>query len=220
MAGDEWRPQSAAVERLVRIEDRPTRPRITYRPSEPSGVVAKPSSLAIEKAKRRDPAALAAFCERYEQRLYAYFSGPRHWHWDLVPDLVQETFARAIKSFPRLKGHTEDQAERWLFGIARNVHLQEVSRQVGIRLRYDVAAELAKAMPQTTEAPWYLQDIYTALAELPLSQLEALRLMLEGRTIRAIAARLDVPEGTVATRIHRARGRLRARLGSTVPENE
>jgi RNA polymerase sigma-70 factor (ECF subfamily) len=180
-------------------------------------LVTKPSSLAIEKAKRGDPAALGAFCASYEQRLYAYFSGPRHWHWDLVPDLVQETLARAIQSFPNLRGATEGQAERWLFGIARNVHLQEVSRQVGIRLRYDVAAELARVMPQTTDAPWYLGDIYAALAELPLSQLEALRLMLEGLTIREIAARLDVPEGTVATRIHRARKQLRARLGSTVP---
>ncbi|MBW2459549.1 MAG: RNA polymerase sigma factor, partial [Deltaproteobacteria bacterium] len=184
--------------RRVQIYDRPTRPRITDRPSEPSGVVPRPCSLEIEKAKRLDPAALGAFCERYQQRLHAYFAGPRHWHWDLVPDLVQETLARAIKSFPRLQGHTEVQAERWLFGIARNVHLQEVSRQVGIRLRYDVAAELAKCMPQITEAPWYLGDIYAALAELPLSQLEALRLMLEGLTIREIAAALDVPAGTVA----------------------
>jgi RNA polymerase sigma-70 factor (ECF subfamily) len=217
MPGDKWAQQGVAVEAPPGISDRPTRPRITVPPSEPSGVVAKPCSLQIEQAKRRDPAALSAFCERYQKRLYAYFCGPRHWHWCLVPDLVQETLARAIKCFPRFRGHTEMQAERWLFGIARNVHLQEVSRQVGIRLRSDVAAELARCMPQSAEAPWYLGDIHAALDQLPLPQLETLRLMLEGLTIREIAARLDVPDGTVATRIHRARKQLRARLGSGVP---
>ncbi len=217
MPGDKWRQHNVAREPPVRISDPPTRPRIVARPSEPSGVVATPWSLQIEQAKRRDPVALGAFCHQHQQRLHAYFSGPRHWHWCLVPDLVQETLARAIKCFPSFKGHTEVQAERWLYGIARNVHLQEVSRQVGIRLRYDVAAELAKCIPQSAETPWYLGDIHAALDELPLPQLETLRLMLEGLTIREIAARLDVPDGTVATRIHRARKRLRARLGSEVP---
>jgi RNA polymerase sigma factor (sigma-70 family) len=177
-----------------------------------SGVITKPTSLAIERAKRGDAEVQAEFFRRYEPGLFAYFAGPRHWHWSLVPDLVQETIARAITSFPSLRGNTEVQAERWLFGIARNVHLQEVSRQVGIRLRKDVAAELAKHVHVVVD-DWALIDILDALDELPLSQVEVLRLVLEGHTIREIAAELDVPEGTVATRTHRARKRLRRLLG-------
>lgn len=182
------------------------------RPSECSGVIERPASLLIERARRRDPDALVTFFRRYEKGLFAYFSGPMHWHWSFVPDLVQETVTRAIKSFPKFRGQTPEQAERWLFGIARNVHLQEVSRQVGIRLRHDVASELAKVMQRTSDAAWYRTDILTALGELPLGQLEVLRLMLEGRTIREIAAELDLPDGTVANRIHRARRRLKERL--------
>jgi RNA polymerase sigma-70 factor, ECF subfamily len=177
-----------------------------------SGVITKPSSLAIERAKRGDQQVQAEFFRRYEPGLFSYFAGPRHWHWSLVPDLVQETIARAITSFPSLRGTTEAQAERWLFGIARNVHLQQVSRQVGIRLRNEVAAEIAKHVYVPAD-DWALLDILDALDELPLPQVEVLRMVLEGLTIREIALELDVPEGTVATRIHRARKRLRRLLG-------
>jgi RNA polymerase sigma-70 factor (ECF subfamily) len=135
----------------------------------------------------------------------------------MVPDLVQETVARAIKAFPTVRGATVSEAARWLFGIARNVHLQEVSRHVGIRLRQEVAAELAKQAP-SCETPWFLCDIFDALNELPLAQVETLRLMLEGRTIQEIAKEMGVPEGTVATRIHRARKQLRLWLGLGVPD--
>jgi RNA polymerase sigma-70 factor, ECF subfamily len=182
------------------------------RPSEVSAVIEKPTDMIVERAKQRDHHALVEFFRRHERGLFAYFSGPMHWHWSFVPDLVQETMTRAIKSFPKFRGTTNTQAEGWLFGIARNVHMQEVTRQVGIRLRQDVAAELAKYMQRTCDANWYRSDIIAALYGLPLGQLEVLRLMLEGLTIREIAAQLDLPEGTVATRIHRARKRLRLRL--------
>jgi RNA polymerase sigma-70 factor (ECF subfamily) len=176
-------------------------------------VVAKPVALAVERAKRGDPEALAQLLQPHERGLAHYFAGPMNWHWDLVPDLVQETLTRAVTAMPRFRGTTEAQAGRWLYGIARNVHLQEVSRQVGIRLRREVAAELCKHRPQSYDLPWFVHDLAAALEELPLSQLEVLRLMLQGLTVREIASSLDVPEGTVATRIHRARKRLRQRLG-------
>ncbi len=188
-------------------------PMQTERPSEVSAVIHKPSDLTIARCKERDHDALVDFFRRYERGMFAYFSGPMHWHWSFVPDLVQETITRAIKSFPRFRGTTHQEAERWLFGIARNVHMQEVSRQVGIRLRQEVAVVLSDYLQRSCESLWYRGDILAALYELPLGQLEVLRLMLEGRTIREIAARLDLPEGTIATRIHRARQRLREQLG-------
>ncbi|MEQ9320933.1 MAG: sigma-70 family RNA polymerase sigma factor [Polyangiaceae bacterium] len=196
----------ASVEPLVRSGPRPD-------PSaEVTGVIEKPSDPVIERAKARDHEALVTFFGRHERGLFAYFSGPMHWHWSFVPDLVQETMTRAIKSFPSFRGSTNTQAERWLFGIARNVHMQEVSRQVGIRLRRDVAAELAPYQQRHCDATWYRSGHVDALQQLPLGQLEVLRLMLEGLTIREIAAELGLPEGTVATRIHRARHRLRLTL--------
>ena len=187
------------------------------RPSETSAVIAKPRSMMIERAKRREPRALEAFVLQHEAALYRYFQGPRHWHRTLVPDLVQETLARAIKSFPKFLGTTEEQAQRWLFGIARNVHLQEISRRVGRRLREDVAKELARLRIDSSAdhvgRAHFMGDILSALKQLPLPQLEALRLLLEGKTTREIAAELGVAEGTVASRVHRARNQLRQRLG-------
>jgi RNA polymerase sigma-70 factor (ECF subfamily) len=200
-----------------RPEARAEEPERGRRRSE-SGVTAKPISMRIERAKRRDPAALTEFFQAHSEHLTAYFAGPRHWPWQHVADLVQETLAQAIKSFPSFRGVSEEDAERWLFSIARNVHLQEVSRQVGIRLRLEVAGELARQSPHPYETPWYVGDLRDALEELPLGHLEVLRLRLQGLTIREIAAQLDVPEGTVATRIHRAKRQLRLLLGVGVPD--
>jgi RNA polymerase sigma-70 factor, ECF subfamily len=196
----------------------PSQARIN-RPSEPSGVMPKPSIDTIERAKQREPAALVEFFRRYERGLFAYFSGPMHWHGSFVPDLVQETITRAIKGFPTFRGESQIEAERWLFGIARNVHMQEVTKQVGIRLRKDVATELSKYLQRHFETPWFRSDVLGALSGLPLAQLEVLRLLLEGLTIREIAQELDLPEGTVATRIHRARKRLRELLGVGVGDD-
>jgi RNA polymerase sigma-70 factor (ECF subfamily) len=169
-------------------------------------------SVLIEAAKRRDPRALTQFFQLHSLRLQHYFSGPLHWHEHWVPDLVQETIARAIDGFPRFRGTTEPEAERWFFGIARNVHLQEVSRQVGIRLRKEVASGLSRQLWPEREGA-FSRDIRAALDELPLCQLEILRLLLEGLSSKEIAERLDLPEGTVASRLYRARERLRQRLG-------
>ncbi|MEM9694332.1 MAG: RNA polymerase sigma factor [Myxococcota bacterium] len=179
---------------------------------ERSDIIARPTSLIVERLKRRDERAFEWFFREHRGALAAYFRGPRHWHESFVPDLVQETFTRAVSSVHNFRGHNEAQAHRWLFGIARNVHLQEVTRQVGIRLRQDVALQLARLLPRTAEASWYRQDIVEALEQLPLGQLEVLRLVLEGLTIRQIAEELGIPAGTVANRIHRARHRLRTRL--------
>ncbi len=195
----------------VKHSRRPSYGRID-RPSETSGVIETPFLHVIDRAKRRESAALVSFFKRYERGLFAYFSGPMHWHWSFVPDLVQDTITRAIQAFPKLRATSEAEAERWLFGIARNVHMQAVTKQVGIRLRQDVAFELSRYLQRTCEASWFRRDILNALAELPLGQLEVLRLMLEGLTLREIAVRLDLPEGTVATRVHRARKRLAERL--------
>ncbi len=186
----------------------------SFTPTQPIVVAAElePPSLLVERAKRREGPALAEFFQRHEQRLGHYFTGPLHWHEHLVPDLVQETLTRAIAAFPRFRGTSEPEAERWLFGIARNVHLQEVSRQVGIRLRKEVASELARHI-RSGQGGWHASDIRTALDELPLCQLEVLRLLLEGHSSKEIAEELDLPEGTVASRLYRARERIRARLG-------
>ena len=53
--------------------------------------------------------------------------------------------------------------------------MQEVSRQVGIRLRQDVAAELARYLQRSCDAAWYRSDVVRALQGLPLDIYEAAR---------------------------------------------
>ena len=137
-----------------------------------------------------------------------------------MPDLVQEVNAKALRSFPRFRGATEAQARAWLFGIARHVHLQEVSRQVGIRLRADVARDLEALRTQSASCSHHGVNsqlrvrLKRALSELPLPQLEVLRLVIEGHSTNEVAEQLGVAPGTVASRAHRARKRLKELLGN------
>ena len=182
-------------------------------PAQRSGVRQSPASFTLTRVEHGDTAALTALFQRHHDGLCGYFTGPAHWYWSFVPDLVQETMARAVAALPRFRGRSDAEVQRWLFGIARNVHLQEVHRQMGRRLRQDLAYEIVRHRGHASQAPWMMCDLASGLQLLPLSQLEVLRLTLEGLTIREIAQRMDIPDGTVATRIHRARARLRAHTG-------
>ena len=60
--------------------------------------------------------------------------------------------------------------------------------------------------------------IARALAALPRGERDALLLHVWGElSYRAVAAALGIPEGTVRSRIHRARGQLRAQLSALAP---
>ena len=65
-----------------------------------------------------------------------------------------------------------------------------------------------------TEGGAVLRDLQQALAALPTDQREVLLLVsLEGLRYREVAAILGIPEGTVMSRLSRARQQLRVHLG-------
>ena len=132
-------------------------------------------------------------------------------------DLVQMTCLRALERQHQFVAGTN--LVGWLCTILRNLHRDELRRW-----RHETTAQ--KQLEQVRPAPhaetpeaqpawWTLDaaDVRAAAAELPEEMRQAYLLYtFEGQSYVAIARRLGVPMATVATRLYRARLRLRELL--------
>ncbi len=120
-------------------------------------------------------------------------------------DLLHDTFVRALRNIARLRGSITPRA--YLFGIARHVGLDALRAR---RPTEELAAETAT--PAIEEDP-RLELLRTTIAALPIAQREALQLKLHHElSYEEIAEVLDVPVGTVRSRLHHAVAQLRATL--------
>ena len=120
---------------------------------------------------------------------------------DSAEDLLQETFLQALRSADRL---AEVRSPRtWLFGIARNVARTALRRRRATELPAQIAASSDVVDPQ-------IEQMHAAIARLPELQREALQLRVRyDLTYEEIAAVLEIPLGTVRSRLHHAVRRLR-----------
>ncbi len=127
-------------------------------------------------------------------------------------DLVQDCVERALRQQASLQ-HPE-RLGGWLFAILHNLHLSNLrrARRRGTTIGLDsLADDLALSAPP--EDRNQIRDFARAMASLSDDHRQILLLVsLEGLTYREIAALLDVPIGTVMSRLARARERLRIAL--------
>jgi RNA polymerase sigma-70 factor (ECF subfamily) len=136
-------------------------------------------------------------------------------------DIAQEVFVRAWRSLPGFRG--ESTFRTWLHRIAINVVRSHQGRFARLRRLFqsppadrspDVDSVEAAPDRADLEAHLLLRDaIDRALASLPEELRQAVILRdVQGLDYKEIAAVLDVPIGTVESRIFRARQRLRPLL--------
>ncbi|TVR69118.1 MAG: sigma-70 family RNA polymerase sigma factor [Sphaerobacteraceae bacterium] len=144
-------------------------------------------------------------------------------------DLVQETYLRAFRSIAQFKPGTNLRA--WLFKIQTNSFINEYRKRVR-RPRnqslddveeYYLYSHLVESGVQPsssiTEDQILAQiddaDVFRALDDLQDNYRQVVLLAdVEGFAYREIAEILDIPVGTVMSRLHRARKRLREQLMS------
>jgi RNA polymerase sigma-70 factor (ECF subfamily) len=142
-------------------------------------------------------------------------------------DLVQETFLKALRGFGAFEPGTNFRA--WIFRILRNTHL---TSRTGLAARNTVALEDELGDPNDSGAALHPEStidrqtpemnlinlgdraaIEAAMEKLPPQLLEVILLCdVEEMKYREIAAVLDIPIGTVMSRIARARAALREEL--------
>jgi RNA polymerase sigma factor (sigma-70 family) len=133
---------------------------------------------------------------------------------DVQDDLVQSTFTACIESSATFRA--EGTFRSWLFGIAYNVlrrHWERSRRDARIDFGTVSLHDLAPGAPSVLDLDARRARLLHAMRRLPLQLQTALELYYwESMSAAEIARTLELPEGTVRTRLRRARGLLAARL--------
>jgi RNA polymerase sigma-70 factor (ECF subfamily) len=130
-------------------------------------------------------------------------------------DLVQETYAKALRGFSSFRTGTNFRA--WIFRILRNSFL---TSRTGLKTRVPLEDEAAEAIASKAPTPEEVlveqanrEIVRDALTELPVPYREILLLCeVEEMSYEEIALVLGIPAGTVMSRLHRARKGLRNNL--------
>jgi len=134
-------------------------------------------------------------------------------------DLVQECLTRAMGRLHLWQQGTDLRA--WLFTILHNQYVNHIRRIA----REGAAVGLSEREPLLARAPQQgqrleLRDLERAIAKLPDTQRSVILLVgLEGMRYEEVAAALDVPVGTIRSRLSRGREALR-RLTSVTPDGD
>jgi RNA polymerase sigma-70 factor, ECF subfamily len=132
-------------------------------------------------------------------------------------DLVQDCLYRAIRKRHLFQPGTDLRA--WLFTLLHNQHVNLVRSGLreGIAVPVeDVEEKLGE--PASQGSSLHIRDLDRAMARLPEGQRQVVLLVgLEGLQYEDVAKILDVPVGTVRSRLSRAREALRHSLGRELP---
>jgi RNA polymerase sigma-70 factor (ECF subfamily) len=144
-----------------------------------------------------------------------YLTGER----DEANDLLQETFLKAYRFYDKYEEGTN--AKAWLYRIMRNTYINEYRRlkRLPDLVEFDeqisapyFAPEVQRSAKQF-EGELFGDEIATAIARLPEKFKSVIMLRdVEDLPYEEIAEALDIPVGTVRSRLHRARALLFDRL--------
>lgn len=154
---------------------------------------------------------VAAFYQPLYRYAYRLSGSPQE-----AEDLTQEAFCQAQHKLGQLRDETR--AKAWLFSILRNAYLHRVraSKQEH-RVALDSIGEIpdrpSEPLPEIEQA-----ELQRALGELPETfRTPVILYYFEDFSYREIAEQMEVPLGTVMSRLARAKSYLRQRLLSPAP---
>ncbi|MGV8941199.1 MAG: sigma-70 family RNA polymerase sigma factor [Lysobacter sp.] len=130
-------------------------------------------------------------------------------------DVVQIALERALQRTSQWREEAGG-LDAWMFGIVRNAWLDEVrSRQRRGRM-FAPEEDGLKVGVATVDTHLQGVSVEAAMARLPADQREAVALVLvEGFSYREAAAVLEVPMGTLTSRLARGRQALQSMLGDS-----
>lgn len=124
-------------------------------------------------------------------------------------DLVQNCLTRAVAKQHLWQPGTDLRA--WLFTILHNQHVNDVRRSVreGVNVAVEEMAPVLSVYPSVM-GTLQLRDLERAIDRLPQEQRQVILLVgLEGLRYEEVALILNVPVGTVRSRLSRGRDQLR-----------
>jgi RNA polymerase sigma factor (sigma-70 family) len=162
--------------------------------------------LAI-RCQLGEPAAFADLITRWHAPLWSFvrrLAGED----DAAREILQDVWVRVIRGIPQLRDGSRLRA--WLFGIARRTLMDRLRQQYARSATVDVDVDEIAADPSAAEDAEDLQELEGALADVPVVEREVLTLFyLHELSLNEVAEALNVPVGTIKSRLFRAKRLLR-----------
>jgi RNA polymerase sigma-70 factor (ECF subfamily) len=173
------------------------------------------SDAALIAASLDEPACFSEIFDRHATTLYRYFL--RRVGASEADGLLGELFRVAFERRPTYDTARPD-ARPWLYGIATNIlakHRRREARRLRATARLlaerSAPPDLADGVAATIDAAELWPRVSELIAELPDGERDVLLLFVwEQLSYEEIAASLEIPIGTVRSRLNRVRRRLRA----------
>ncbi|QDT56320.1 ECF RNA polymerase sigma factor SigW [Caulifigura coniformis] len=166
------------------------------------------NELLVVRCRRNDPAAWDELVKTFNDRLF-YFVRRLVNGEDQALVVMQETWVQVLRSLRHLQ--SADRLTTWLYTIARRMVMNHYRREFAeLDLAGDPSADVVDdgndPITDLENAEW----IHFGLDRIGLAEREVLTLFfLEDFSIAQTADVLGVPEGTVKSRLARARAELR-----------
>ncbi|HUA35388.1 MAG TPA: sigma-70 family RNA polymerase sigma factor [Candidatus Binataceae bacterium] len=172
----------------------------------------------IERALKGDSGAFGQLVERYQRRVVGVAMAVVHNQDDAI-ELAQEAFIRAYENLSKFESRSS--FSTWLYRIAANLAIDFLRREGRhVVLRGEEADTEFNRLPsdqgdsfKETSRTELSARLHDALGELTAEHRAVILLReVEGLSYDEISEVLQVPRGTVMSRLHYARGKLRAIL--------
>ncbi|MEP6756834.1 MAG: sigma-70 family RNA polymerase sigma factor [Chthonomonadales bacterium] len=177
----------------------------------------------VQRCKTGERGAFDDLIRRYEKKVYNFayrLSG----NYDEANDVASETFVRVFNALHNFRG--DSSFITWLFRIVTNVYLDEKKRQrnrphqsleeiieleeASVQRQIEDPGPTPEVQVQRLESTELLQDAINSLPE--YQRMMIVMYHTDNRSYDEIAAILDLPIGTVKSRLNRARLSLRDKL--------
>lgn len=182
-------------------------------------LIGSDTEILIRQSQRGDGQAIETLIRRYQDYVYRLCYLVMRNEQD-ADDMTQETFIRACRALPRFELRKDTSFEAWLYRIAVNCCRSRMRRKWYQVLPWpepapQIVAEVEKQpdrrMLQGEQRDEILEAI-NALGE--KHRLVVILRYYAGLSNEEIARTLNIPSGTVRSRLHTARQRLKAQLAS------
>jgi RNA polymerase sigma-70 factor (ECF subfamily) len=183
---------------------------------------ADPDLQLLQAMAKKDSLALEELYRRHGQRLPAYLAA-RLEDAGLAEEVLQDVMLSAWQNASRFRN--ECRVFTWLMAIARNrainaFHRQLSARPAALSIEDPNLAWIGEKSPEIEKVGAY-EGVRAALRAIPGDQRETLELVFfHGLSLGETAYIQGIPTGTVKSRLHRAKARIREIMESEAKSNE